>query len=117
MLRYTLNCNTNLLMKGGVKMFSLSVRKIILVGLIAVVFTVANAWIVVSWLNDRGVIQWADGFCEKFLTGTAITVIAAMLILYVSPRASAKSFISRCSVCDSTVVGKKSYCGDCGSKL
>ena len=98
-------------------MFSLGLRKIILVALIAVIFIVANAWIVVNWLYDRGVIQWADGFCEKFLTGTAITVIAAMLFLSVTPRSSASRLVSRCGVCDAAILGKKNYCPDCGSKL
>lgn len=98
-------------------MLSLGVRKMVLIIAIAAVFTAANAWIVVSWLNDRGVIQWAGGFCDKFLTGTAITVIAAMLFLYVVPGSKAAGLISRCGVCGSKVFGRKNYCCDCGSRL
>lgn len=98
-------------------MFPLSVRKAVIIALIAAVFLMANAWVVVSWLSDQGLIEWAGWFKSHFLTGTAITVIAAMLILYISPKASVRSFVSKCPVCDARVIGSKNYCPDCGSKL
>ena len=98
-------------------MFSLGIRKTFVITAIAAVFLLANAWMLVSWLGDHGIIEWAGWFKSRFLTGTAITVVAAMLILYVKPRASVKSFISQCPVCDSKIFGRKNYCPDCGSKL
>ena len=98
-------------------MFSLGIRKTFIITAFAAVILLANAWMVVSWLGDHGVIEWAGWFKSRFLTGTAITVVAVMLILYVKPRTAVKSFIGRCPVCEAKIFGKKNYCPDCGSKL
>jgi hypothetical protein len=98
-------------------MFSLRFRKVLVISLIAAVFMMANAWLVVDWLSEKGLIEWADWFKSNFLTGTALTVIAAMLILYVSPAGTNRSILDRCPVCGSRIIGRKNYCPDCGSKL
>jgi len=35
----------------------------------------------VSWLKTLGVLAWAQPVCDHYVTGTAITVIAVLLIL------------------------------------
>jgi hypothetical protein len=50
------------------------------------------------------------------LTGTAITIIAVLLILSVSPRAKTGGLVRRCPVCDHVLLTKGVYCSECGSK-
>jgi hypothetical protein len=98
-------------------MFSLGIRKLVVLAIIAAVFLLGNVWIVVNWLTDHGVIEWAGWFRHEFLTGTAVTIIAVLMLLIVRPKTLAAKFVRKCSVCDHTVLGNKNYCSDCGSKL
>lgn len=98
-------------------MFSLGIRKLVVLAIIAAVFLLGNVWIVVNWLNDHGVIEWAGWFRHEFLTGTAVTIIAVLMLLVVRPKTLAAKFVRKCPVCDHTVLGNKNYCSDCGSKL
>ena len=90
---------------------TLSIRKTIVIGLIGIVFLIGNAMFVANWLTEKGAIDWAKSIRAEFLTGTAITVIIALLILLVGPKGSAR----RCGVCDKRM-GRGSYCSDCGSR-
>ncbi len=99
---------------------SLTVRKIIVLGLIGTVFLMANILVVANWLAEKGVEQKANWLREEFLTGTAIAVILVLLILLVSPKnaaGKAVGLIRRCPVCDKRLIGNPSYCGECGSKV
>jgi hypothetical protein len=100
-------------------MFGLGVRKILVVSLVGGVFLLANVMFVAHWLNETGVVDWAGQLRRDFLTGTAITVIIALLILLVKSRAegSVVGLIRRCPVCDHRILGRGSYCSDCGSKI
>jgi DNA-directed RNA polymerase subunit RPC12/RpoP len=100
-------------------MLGLGVRKVIVVSLVGGVFLLANVMFVAHWLNETGVIDWAGRVRQDFLTGTAITVIIALLILLVKPRVegSVVGMIRRCPVCDHRILGRGSYCPDCGSKV
>ena len=98
-------------------MFSLGIRKLVVLAIIAAVFLLGNVWIVVNWLNDHGVIEWAGWFRNEFLTGTAVTIIAVLMLLIVRPKAVYAKLVRKCPVCDHTVLGNKNYCSDCGSKL
>jgi len=40
---------------------------------------------VMNWLQDKGVIDMAKHVRTEYLTGTAITIIVALLILLVKP--------------------------------
>ncbi len=54
------------------------------------------------------------------MTGTAIAVIIALLILLVNPKSTgsrAVRFVRRCPVCDKRLIGNPSYCGECRSKI
>ena len=98
-------------------MFSLGVRKVIVIALIGGIFLLGNFWLMVNWLEDKGLIDWADGFRRVYLTPTALTIIVVLMILLVRPRPEPAGLIRRCTVCEHMVIGKKNYCCDCGSKL
>ena len=99
---------------------SLTIRKIIVLGLIGMIFLMANILVVASWLAEKGLAEKANWLREEFLTGTAIAVIIVLLVLLVNPRntgGKAIGFIRRCPVCDKRLIGRGSYCSECGSKV
>ena len=100
---------------------TLGLRKIILLGLIGCIFLMANVVVVANWLSNSGVSEFAQTVKNNYLTGTAVTIISALLILLVSPKktgsSSIMSFVRRCPVCDHRLIGKANYCSDCGSKV
>ena len=100
---------------------TLGLRKIILLGLIGGIFLMANVVMVANWLSNSGVSQFAQTVKNNYLTGTAVTIILALLILLVGPKKTGSSnimsFVRRCPVCDHRLIGKANYCGDCGSKV
>jgi hypothetical protein len=101
-------------------MMSLTVRKIVVLGLIGFVFLAGNILLVTNWLVEKGVEQKANWLREKFLTGTAIAVIITLLILLVNPKnvnGRTIDFIRRCPVCDKRLIGNVNYYGECGSKV
>jgi len=101
-------------------MMSLTVRKIVVLGLIGTIFLMANILVVANWISDTGVAEKAGWVRREFLTGTAVAVILVLLILLVSPKnASGKAigFARRCPVCDKRLIGSMNYCGECGSKV
>lgn len=101
-------------------MMSLTIRKIIVLGLIGFIFLAANILVVANWISDAGVAEKAGWVRREFLTGTAVAVILVLLILLVSPKNAAGkaiSFTRRCPVCDKRLIGNASYCGECGSKV
>lgn len=98
----------------------LGIRKLIVLILVGSIFLLTNVWIVVKWLEEAGVIEFAKYVKTEFLTGTAITIVLVLLFLLVKPGKEAiagSGFFRRCPVCDGRVVGKGSYCPECGSKL
>jgi len=100
-------------------MMSLTIRKIIVLGLIGTIFLMANILVVANWISDTGIAEKAGWLRKEFLTGTAVAVILVLLILLVSPKASSRAvgFIRRCPVCDKRLIGSPSYCSECGSKV
>ncbi len=99
---------------------TLGIRKTIVLVLVAAIFLLANMWLVMNWLEEKGVINMAKYVRTEYLTGTAITIIVALLILLVKPAREAAGragLIRRCPVCDHRLLGRGSYCGDCGSKV
>ncbi len=98
----------------------LRTRKLVVVGAIAAVFFLANALVIVTWLNDAGVFGWARSIRSEFVTGTAITVIAALVILL--PAAGVRAHArrdphERCPVCDGALRPGGKYCPACGSRV
>lgn len=96
---------------------TLGIRKIIVLGLIGAVLLVSNVLLVAKWLSEKGVIDWARNIRAEYLTGTAITIIAALLILLVTPKSRASGFVRRCPVCDKVLLVRGEYCSECGSKV
>lgn len=97
---------------------SLTIRKIIVLGLIGMIFLMANILVVANWLAEKGLAEKANWLREEFLTGTAIAVIIALLVLLVNPKGSrAIGFVRRCPVCDKRLIGNVNYCSECGSKV
>lgn len=95
-------------------MLSLKLRKTVVLLLVAAVFLVANLIVITAWLHQVGVIGWAQGFREEFLTGTAITILVALLILIAGPGHNRDTGGSNCPVCDRSQRGGR-YCKHCGS--
>ena len=99
---------------------SLTVRKIIVLGLIGIIFLMANILIVANWIADSGVAEKAGWIRREFLTGTAAAVILVLLILLVNPKNTTSKlvgFIRSCPVCDKRLIGSANYCAECGSKV
>lgn len=95
---------------------TLTLRKFLVLAIIAGVFLVANALVIVHWLNETGAIDTAALIRKEFLTGTAITVILALLILLVGPGYQSFSARRSCPVCDRQH-RNGTYCSHCGSKV
>lgn len=96
---------------------SLTIRKILIIGLIAAIFLAGNALLIANWLSEKGVPEKANWLRENFLTGTAVTVIIALLILLVSPSKNRVYFGRSCPVCDKRLLGNPQYCSECGNKV
>ena len=100
---------------------SLTMRKVVVLGSIVVIFLAANILVVASWIAKAGIAEKATWLRQEFLTGTAIAVIVALLILLVNPRSANSNrglgSVRRCPVCDKGLAGNPNYCGECGSKV
>jgi len=100
---------------------TLNLRKLILLILIGSIFLMANVVVVANWLAEKRVPELAQTVRENYLTGTAITIIVALLILLVSPKKAggnkAVGLVRRCPVCDHVLLSRGSYCSECGSKI
>jgi hypothetical protein len=98
---------------------SLTIRKMIVLGLIGTIFLTANILVIANWIAETGIADKAGWLRKEFLTGTAIAVILTLMILLVNPKVSSRavSFTRRCPVCDKRLIGNPNYCGECGSKI
>ena len=67
-------------------MFSLRLRKMLVVGLIVGVSFLANIVQIVGWLDKKGIVDGANYVRKEYLTGTALTIVVALLILIVNPK-------------------------------
>ena len=99
---------------------TLGLRKLLVIGVIAFVLLLANFLALAHWLSSAGLIDWAQGMRQEYLTGTAITVVLALLFLLAShPRVRSKplEWVRRCPVCDQLLLRKGRYCPECGSRV
>ncbi|MFP4106306.1 MAG: hypothetical protein ACLFVU_09470 [Phycisphaerae bacterium] len=97
---------------------TLTIRKLALVGLIGLIVLSGNIVLVAAWLERVGVVDLAASIRREYLTGTAITILVALLILLVSPgRSRAAAWRHRCDVCGRSVFGRTNYCPGCGSRM
>lgn len=95
-------------------------RKLTAIGVIAAVFFLVNALMIATWLADVGLIGVAGSLRTAYIAGTAIVVIAALLILLPRPsRHGPEPQISfrRCPVCDGALRPGGKYCPACGSRV
>ena len=74
-------------------------RKVLVASVIVAVLVLANAGVIVAWLHKGGLIPWAQYIRSEYLTGTAIAVIVALLILLPS-RMLCAVLVRRCPVCE-----------------
>ena len=96
---------------------SLTIRKIIVLGLIGIIFLMANILVVANWIAETGIAEKAGWARREFLTGTALMVILALLLLLVGPKSRMGGLVRRCPVCDKALRGSSNYCSECGSKV
>ena len=96
---------------------SLTIRKIVVVGIIGAIFLAGNVLVIANWLAEKGVPEKAHWIRENYLTGTTIAVTAILLILLVSPGRNRIGIGHSCPVCDKRLFGNPQYCSECGSKV
>lgn len=99
---------------------TLGIRKIIIAGVVAVTLLLANFFVLARWLDRAGVIGWAQGLRHEYLTGTAVTIIAVLLVLIVPQTRVCiigRGAQSRCRVCDGLLDRPGQYCPTCGSRI
>ena len=95
---------------------TLAFRKRLVAGSVLLLIGLANMGVFVSWLENQGVLAWARRACDQYVTGTSVTVIAALLILLPSGTVIAIC-AQRCRVCDALLLRRGKYCGECGSRV
>ena len=94
---------------------SVGSRRLLVAAVLVVILSLANAGTIVGWLQDLGVIPFAQYLRSEYITGTAIAVIMALLIL-LPGRAVWAICARRCPVCHSPLLRHGKYCAECGSR-
>ena len=94
---------------------TLGIRKLIVVGLVLAVVGVANIMVIAAWLQEAGLLDLARYIRREFLTGTAITILLALLILLTPAAGHSAAPAARCDVCGHRG-GLGRYCSACGSR-
>lgn len=99
---------------------TIKMRRLIVVVPIASILLLANFVALGEWLHRAGVIGWARSIHAEYITGTAITVIAALVVLVPSTsqgqRAAYPPALS-CPVCGEGLRPGGRYCPACGSRI
>ena len=95
---------------------SIGNRKLLVAGFVVVVLTLANTDTILAWLRQLGVLPLAEHIRSEYLTGTAIAIIVALLVL-LPGRAVWAICVRRCPVCDSLLLRNGKYCAECGSRV
>jgi hypothetical protein len=96
---------------------TLGIRKLLVVGLVAAVIVLGNFMLIASWLQEVGAVDIARTIRQEFLTGTAVTILVALLILLVDGGRGSGWTGRRCRVCERRARARDTYCADCGSRL
>ena len=99
---------------------TIKMRRLIIVVPIASILLLANFLALGESLDRFGVIGWAQSIHAEYITGTAITVIAALMILLPSTPESVRTTCTprlRCPVCDGDLRPRGRYCPACGSRV
>lgn len=61
-------------------------RKLLVLGMVGMVLVLAGIYEVVRWLTQLGVTDMAGQVADTYLTGTAVAIIVAMVLLLRSDR-------------------------------
>jgi len=93
---------------------TLRVRKRLVVYVLIGIVLLANAALVVQWLQHVGLIDLARWIRREYFTGTALAVIAVLLWL-LSER-DTRVAEKPCRVCDRVIAISGRYCPHCGSR-
>lgn len=96
---------------------TLGTRKLIVLILIGAIIVLANAWLVVKWLDEKGAVDWAEHIRTEYLTSPTVTIIVVLLILLVRPRGERAGLLRQCPVCDHVLLDRSKYCAECGSRV
>jgi hypothetical protein len=95
---------------------TLRVRKRLVVGFLIGVVLLANATLVVQWLQHVGLIDLARWIRREYVTGTALAVIAVLLWLLSERDTRGVESRKLCRVCDRFIAVGGRYCPHCGSR-
>ncbi len=93
-------------------------RKLLIVAVVAVILIIAGLPAITATLDRLGVIPFAIAIRAEYFTGTAITVIIALLVLVPAAyRVSLTIRSARCLVCGELIRYGGRYCPTCGSRV
>lgn len=95
---------------------SLTIRKLVVAVFITIVLMLANAAVIMRWLQEVGIVPCAQHIREAYLPGPTLMIVVTLLILLPSGTVAAIR-VRRCSVCDCLVFRRGRYCCQCGSRL
>ena len=98
---------------------TIKMRRLLVIVPVASLLLLANFLVLGQWLDRTGVIGWAQSINGEYVTGTAIAVIAALLVLLPSMPGSERRTCApspRCPVCDEGIRPGGRYCPACGSR-
>ena len=99
---------------------TIKMRRLIVVVPIASILLLADFLALGDWLSGAGVIGWAKSIRTEYITRTAITVIAALLILLPTEAPGeppVTEMCGACPVCEQTLRPGGWYCPACGSRV
>lgn len=91
-------------------------RKILATSIVVAVLILAKVGTIVTWLKELSVLPLTEHIPSEYLTGTAIAVIVALLILLPS-RVMWAVCVRCCPVCDAVLLRRGKCCGECGSRV
>lgn len=93
-------------------------RKLVVIGLATLIIILAGLPAITAMLDHLGVIPLAQAIRTRYLTGTAIATIIALIILVpASYRITIVPWNVRCSVCGRRARMGSRYCAACGSRV
>ena len=99
---------------------TIKMRRLIVIVPVAAILFLTNFLVLGEWLDRSGVIGLARSVRTEYVTGTAITVIVALLVLLPSAHESVRQTcrpFARCLVCDEGLRPGGRYCPACGSRI
>ena len=94
---------------------TLGIRKLIVLLVVAAVFLIGNLWVVVDWLQEHGVIDFAQYLRHEYVTGTAVAIILVLFLVW--PCSNRLVWLRRCPVCHHVLLSQGRYCSACGSRV